>query len=176
MQDLVDILVGWLVIGTRGDPILIGAVCAAIAWFLIIKPWFFSDNPGDEQASAKLEALIAKGAKQFQSGDSESAIETFRKVLEEAPLHPFALQNLGIALVDLGRHDEGVQTLKEAVEASPSEPLVRQNYAHALKVTGHLDIAMEQYRKILEIDPDNERAKHDLAAALETLDVDSACD
>ena len=78
-----------------------------------------------------------------------------------------ALNNLGAALLKVGREKEALQYLARAEELSPDEPECRLNnllqLGEARRHLGDIDGAQEYFRKAIAQDPKSGRAWHHLA-------------
>jgi len=74
--------------------------------------------------------------------------------------------DLGTALVQMGRIDEAIAQLQKAVEINPNYVEAHNNLGDALLQKGQVDEAMGQYQKALEIDPNFADAHNNLGIVL----------
>jgi spermidine synthase len=77
-----------------------------------------------------------------------------------------ACNNLGNALLDLGRSAEAEEAYREAVKLRPDEASARYNLGNALFIEGKSGEAIAEYRQALRINPSHSKAHHTLADAL----------
>ncbi len=96
----------------------------------------------------------------------EEAIEVYQRFLRFQPDDPFATNNMGLALADMGRIDEAVAHYRHSLEVDSSRGQVHNNLALALVRQGHVDEAIREYRRALELDYDSIDAHNNLANAL----------
>ncbi|CAM9181073.1 unnamed protein product [Laminaria digitata] len=78
-------------------------------------------------------------------GDFEGAVEGYRQVLVDLPESAPLLNNLGTALLTLGKTEEGVSMLKKAIELDPTQHDVLVNLGTHLQEEGDLDGARAIY-------------------------------
>jgi protein O-mannosyl-transferase len=77
--------------------------------------------------------------------------------------------NLGFALLQLGRTDEAINNFSEALKKKPMSELVHNNLGLALAKQGKINEAISHYFEALRIKPDYELAHNNLGLALVTL-------
>lgn len=99
-------------------------------------------------------------------GDTDEAIDHFRKALEAKPGYVAPLTPLGIALGKKGRVDEAVQCFRKAIEGKPDFAEAHYNLGIALMSRGDVDEAIASYRRALEIDPEFAPAYNNLGISL----------
>lgn len=78
--------------------------------------------------SHKLLAAFNEGVNRSTSGDHQSAIQAFDKVLHEDPRHSPALSAKGFSLSRLGRPAEALKCFERAIELDPT---LADNYRNA---------------------------------------------
>jgi tetratricopeptide (TPR) repeat protein len=74
--------------------------------------------------------------------------------------------DLGFALLQLGRADESLPYLHRALEIEPNRAAVHYNLANALLRTGRMNEAAVEFQKAIDIDPTNAPAYSGLGYAL----------
>jgi tetratricopeptide (TPR) repeat protein len=94
-----------------------------------------------------------------------AAIE-FGKALELDPDEAQTHNNLGFALVEMGKLAEGIQHYRRALELSPGYPEALNNLGSALVRSRRLPEAVEQFEKALASNPQYAKAHVNLGAAL----------
>jgi tetratricopeptide (TPR) repeat protein len=95
-------------------------------------------------------ALVSCGVFQ-DTGDH--AIEHYQLALDADPKDVYTHNDLGRALVTLGRVDESLRQHKQAVEIDPKFARAWNDYGIALRLSGRLDDAEECFNKALQIGP-----------------------
>ncbi len=86
--------------------------------------------------SHKLLAAFNEGVNRSISGDHESAIQAFDRVLGEDPRHSPALSAKGFSLARLGRPAEALRCFERAIEVDPA---LADNYRNAALCQLELD-------------------------------------
>lgn len=93
-----------------------------------------------------LRGIIAAGR-----GDSGSAQQHYRNVLNADPNHVAALNNLAYVLINLGnRYDEALALTQRAVKIDPESAAILDTHARALLGVGQLDDAKQAINTALE--------------------------
>lgn len=113
------------------------------------------------------QGLYNVGNAQARMGDSEGAVVSYRKAIDQRKgRYSRAYNNLGVVLLRLGRWDEAYESLISALR------LENFNYAEASYNLGRLydargenDLAAREWRRALAIDPNHPAAKNALARA-----------
>ncbi len=94
-----------------------------------------------------------RGVDYEKAGDSEKAIEAYRKALEEAPYDPWIWINMGVSYQRLNMTEDALECYDRAIEIYPIDADAWSNKAIALRILGRIEEAIECYDKALEIDP-----------------------
>ena len=95
----------------------------------------------------------------------QAAVDTARTAVKLAPENHAARNNLGWALVSLGRTENGIIELKRGIELQPAAEPIRTNLGLAYLKLGRDSDAIAELRAALAIDPHSSRAKTALAIA-----------
>jgi serine/threonine protein kinase/tetratricopeptide (TPR) repeat protein len=103
------------------------------------------------------------GAYHIFAGNSEQAVEAFRKLTSLFPGDSAGYTNLSTAYVRLGKMQESIEPSRRAVEITPSNLLRRYNYAIHSMFAGDFSTATAEAERILEKDPQYESAYLTLA-------------
>lgn len=104
-----------------------------------------SDNFG------KTNALLARAKKAFEESDYAQAAELFDEFVSLVPGNADALNNLGVALYNLGRYQEAEQRYREAIDVNPEYANALVNLA-ALQQDNPKE-AEPLLRRVLKINP-----------------------
>lgn len=94
-----------------------------------------------------------KGVDYEKRGDSEKAVEAYKKALEEAPYDPWIWINMGVSYQRLNMTEDALECYNRAIEIYPLDADAWSNKAIALRILGRVEEAIECYDKALEIDP-----------------------
>jgi Flp pilus assembly protein TadD len=124
-------------------------------------------------AATFLDAARGGGAA-FVSGDFEAARARYQDALAKRPDDPDTLNNLGQALVRLGRVDEGIAHFERAVQIAPDAWAPHFNLAAAEGQRGRWDRAVDQYREAVRVFADDYATQFNLALALHKQGDDTA--
>ena len=130
------------------------------------------------QAAAQAEAMAQSFPKSFfvwnllaaaqaSLGQTDKAVEGFRKTIKLNPNYADGYNNLGTVLNGQGKLDEAVASYKRALEIKPDYLQAHNNLGNALQDQGKLEGAVASYRRALEIKPDYAEAHSNLGNALQ---------
>jgi tetratricopeptide (TPR) repeat protein len=96
----------------------------------------------------------------------DAAVPAWKQALTLAPDDPRGHDNLGTALVAIGKFDEAIVEYRKSVELNPSSSQTRNNLGSALAEMGRIDEAIPEFEKAVELNPDNGAAHVNLGNAL----------
>lgn len=116
-----------------------------------------------------IEAKIHEGLDHHKAGRLEDAARCYREVLSADPVHPDALNLLGVIFQSARNWEMAVQLGKLASEHHPGFYAVWVNYGNALQGAGHLQEAVDAFNKALELQPHDPAAANNAASALNAL-------
>ncbi len=104
---------------------------------------------------------------QARLGDSESAVNTYRKAIDQRKGHySRALNNLGVVLLRLGRWDEAYDAFMSAMRLEGFRYAeASYNLGRLYAARGENDLAVREWRRALKVDPEHPAA----ASAITTL-------
>ncbi|WP_158925921.1 sulfotransferase [Acidisphaera sp. S103] len=117
---------------------------------------------------------IDAGLAHHEAGRLAQAEALYRRVLEQEPDHPDALNLLGVILQDTGNLTESIAVLSQAVAADPEFPEAFANLARAQCAAGDPAAAKRSSQRAIELDPDLAEAHLQLARSLLALQDDAA--
>jgi non-specific serine/threonine protein kinase len=137
--------------------------------------------------SLKLDASFAPawndmGARQYDLGtymggspkDYNAAQDSYQKALELNPDLPEALQNVGIHLVETGRHEEAYQTIRRRLAANPADAYSHFLLSYLYRYTGLLRESAAEAEKALALDSGNKQFRSGGRTYLYLGEVDRA--
>jgi tetratricopeptide (TPR) repeat protein len=104
-----------------------------------------------------------------QVGYWHNSVALFEHALAISPRNYVAHNNLGNALVGLGRSTDAIVHYRKALQSSPDFDKAYNNLGLALSNQGQLKEAVEHYLQALRIRPDFEEAHSNLGSALVRL-------
>jgi tetratricopeptide (TPR) repeat protein len=134
-------------------------------------------NPSAWMAHVNLGYLALRSIPPGRGGDApvehrpalEEAAGRFRAALRIKPDIPQAHNNLGTALMRLGRLDEADAAYQRAVALAPGDAEVRHNFGVLLERLGRHEEAAGQAREAIRLAPDRAAPHATLADALQSL-------
>jgi tetratricopeptide (TPR) repeat protein len=103
-------------------------------------------KPPEDQVAHELQLGLARLREHWLN----QAEASFRRVLSADPVHPKALQFLGVTLVKLKRNEEGCSLLRRAAELQPERNDVWLDLAVALHRSAKPAEAEDAYAKVLD--------------------------
>jgi Tfp pilus assembly protein PilF len=107
-------------------------------------------------------------------GDNAAAIVEWNALISEQPDDYRVLNNLGAALLRIGKYDEAAELFKKSLEIHPENRIARANFAYALVEMGHASEALPQYELALADTPESARLHNNYGIALLRLDRQQA--
>jgi hypothetical protein len=118
------------------------------------------------EAPDDLEARFDRARLLTRLGRTEPARLEYFQILERAPGHFGALNNLGALLYETGYRKAARTAYAEAVARHPDQPMGRVNLANLLREQGEVEAARSQYEAALAVAPDHAEAHQGLALLL----------
>lgn len=97
-------------------------------------------------------------------------VSMWQDTLLHQPANPKVYNNLGVALVEVGRHDEAVHNFEQAVRLSPDFAEARFNLAAEMRKAGRHEDAVANYESGLRFVPGYAQGRYELGAELFALD------
>ncbi|MCW8914808.1 MAG: tetratricopeptide repeat protein [Magnetovibrio sp.] len=119
--------------------------------------------------SSEMQALLAKGLTQYQSGHLEQAYSVYMSVLNQEAHHVDALNMAGICAWQCGDLSRALDLLDQAIVNHPGHPQAYLNLGVILEHSGHYEDAVNAYRASLEAEPGQTLAMINLGNALSQL-------
>jgi hypothetical protein len=113
-----------------------------------------------------LEARFDRARMLTLLGRTELAKQAYFQILERAPGHFGALNNLGTLLYETGYRTAARTAYAEAVARHPDQPMARVNLANLLREEGAVEDARREYQAALALAPDHPEAHQGLALLL----------
>ncbi len=101
-----------------------------------------------------LTELLTQAIQMHQAGQVEPAREIYLQLLRQDPNHLHALNLLGLAGWQTGRHAEAVGYLERAIAIDPTQAAFHGNLAEARRGLGQLGPALESYAEAARLAPD----------------------
>ena len=98
-----------------------------------------------------------------------SALSIWLDTVMNAPVNPFAHNDLGLELVKAGRTTEAFDHFEQAARIQPDLAAAHINWGHALTSLGRPLEAIEHYRQAARIKPNSTEAQYNWANALLSL-------
>ncbi len=128
------------------------------------------------------EAWRTLGRVQARRGDVRAATDAYRHAIVLAPTDVWAMNDMGLLLIDVGRYADAIGPLARAVQLDSTVPTFANNLGIALERSGHLTAAATAYRLALAADSGYARARVSLervgdrsdAAGVSPIDLSAA--
>ena len=120
--------------------------------------------------SSTVETQLARAVQQHQSGDFAGAETLYREILAADSGQADALNLLGVACSQLGRHGEGATYIRQALDVRPDDPKLLYNLGNVLREEGALKDAAEVYARAAPLSPQPAPAFFNLGATLRELE------
>ena len=102
----------------------------------------------------------------LQAGRLAQAKSGYEQVLRVNPLHPEALQWLGVVYHQLGDSEKAIELVRQAIDLVPANAFFRSTLGNVLQAMGQSTAAIASYRQALLIKPDFAEAHNNLGIAL----------
>lgn len=99
-------------------------------------------------------------------GQTEEAIENYRKAIAIKPDYDDAWNNLGYALAAQKRYQEAIKCYERALQIKPNHIEVHNNLGNALSDAGHVDEAVPHYEFVLARKPEHADAHNNYGVVL----------
>ncbi|MBI4702712.1 MAG: tetratricopeptide repeat protein [Deltaproteobacteria bacterium] len=100
-------------------------------------------------SDAKHWEAVEEVAELLRDGQYEEALRALRHAIREDPENPYAYNQLGSALLDLGQLDPAADAFAAALQLAPRFLAARVGLSHALRLHGELDGAVAQAEQAL---------------------------
>ena len=113
---------------------------------------------GASSEEIRRQAKVNRASVYHERGEMETAISQYRDALETYPNDTQALNNLGAALVTVGRHQDAVQVLEECLLLDPQQPQALTNLATHYANEGDVDRARLLLKKARKVVPSEKTA------------------
>lgn len=126
-------------------------------------PFYEKSITLDEQ---DIHSLVNLAFAYDKTGNSEIALELYRKALVINPSLTDAWNKAGNILTRAEQFDEAIRMYDKALEIDPRNAFVLNNKGYALYLAGKYSEAIETLQKALDIDPEYSSAWKNLGAAL----------
>ena len=102
----------------------------------------------------------------LQAGRLAQAKSGYEQVLRVNPLHPEALQWMGVVWHQRGDHEKAIELVRQAIDLAPAIAFFRSTLGNVLQAKGQSTEAIASYRQALLIKPDFAEAHNNLGIAL----------
>jgi predicted TPR repeat methyltransferase len=113
-----------------------------------------------------LEEAVALAVLLQKNDQLVEARELYRRVLETAPDHPYALHYAGVLAHQQGRDDEALSLIERSLALVPDQADWHSNLGIVFQSAGKLDRAIDAYRRAIAIDPSHANAHSNLGVLL----------
>jgi tetratricopeptide (TPR) repeat protein len=94
-----------------------------------------------------------EGDRRFRGGDTDAALNSYRRALDIYPAYAEVYNNLGVVFQSRGMLNDAAREYRLAFAINPDFELPHRNLADILASTGQIDEAIAHYREALRINP-----------------------
>ncbi len=129
-----------------------------------------SAPPSGSPKNVEAEGILTRANDCLASGRYAEAVDLYTEFDEIKPHQPEVLNNLGVALLSLGRLGEAEQRYREAIQANPAFPAALCNLADSLQSSP--EEAEQWVRRALKINPKFPGARTKLGLLLASMGRD----
>ncbi len=119
---------------------------------------------------SRIQDLYSKGTNAVLAGQSNDARDYFKKILNEAPGHPYALMRLGNLALQADNLNEAIDYFKKSRDNDPKNLEILFALAHGFKTAGKVEETMGILDEILRLDDGNLAALTEKRSLYERLD------
>jgi Flp pilus assembly protein TadD len=105
----------------------------------------------------------------YNSGDFDSALAEFLKVLEYAPNHSATCNLIGLIFLEKKEITEAIRYFQSAIAGNPGNPMYYVNLGRALKENGEVEAALKYFEKAIQLDPENDVLYNGMGLTLNAL-------
>jgi protein O-GlcNAc transferase len=123
-------------------------------------------NATRRHETAMVSAWLQLGMQHLRTGQIQQAKNLYDQVLLVSPLHPDALQWMGVIAHKQGHSDRAIELISDAIAQSPSNAFIFSTLGNVLKEMGDADSAIVSYRQALALRPRFPEAQNNLGAVL----------
>jgi tetratricopeptide (TPR) repeat protein len=113
--------------------------------------------------------IFARANRHAAAREYDAAIEAYRAVLNIDPRHAAALNNMGSALLDLGRFVEAERNFRGALSIDPNFVEAHRNLGDVLRLRGYLAASEASLRHAVKLKPNSMDALCSLGLTLASL-------
>jgi tetratricopeptide (TPR) repeat protein len=114
--------------------------------------------------------VLVLGSLTFQRNrDYSSELTIWQDTVVKCPGNPRAQNNLGKALLGIGKFQEAIGHFERAIQIKPGYAVAYDNMGTALAQTDKMQEAIEQFDRALQLQPDLSDAQFNMARALAQL-------
>jgi tetratricopeptide (TPR) repeat protein len=124
-------------------------------------------QPGAGSANAK--SLLAQADECAARGDHAEAVGCYQQFLKAKPRHALACNNLGVALLSLGRHREAEEQFRRAAGLQSTYVDAQFNLGTLLRNTGRIVESEQPLRRASKLDPKHVESQVGLGMTLVLL-------
>ena len=118
---------------------------------------------------AQAQELFQSGREHHQKNELIEGINAYERVIELAPDHYEAYNNLGMIYFALGEDELGIQYINQAIRLAPTVSFLHNNLGYALLKQGLNSEAAGAFERALQLDPGNTHALNNLKSAYKQM-------
>ncbi len=128
-------------------------------------------NPNYKLQMSRLEDILTEAHNQHQTGNFDTAVVLYNKVLEIEPNNINAVTLLGTLNLQKGNHDLACVLLRKSLSLKPDNAVVHNNLGSALQISGNFHEAIKHYKMAIELKPDYDDVYYNLGNTLQACNL-----
>ncbi len=110
-------------------------------------------DPSPAKPHSRFVPLLEQALALQRAGKTDEAMAVCRRVLDEDPANPTALQFLGVLHSQRGEYDAAVEYMRASLQLFPEQPEVANNLGNALSRSGKAEEAIDSYLHAVRLLP-----------------------
>ncbi len=118
---------------------------------------------------AQAQELFQLGREHHKKNELIEAVNAYERVIELAPDHYEAYNNLGIIYFALSEDELGMQFFNEATRLAPMVSSLHNNLGYAFLKRGYNSEAAGAFERALQLDPENTHARNNLKSVYQQM-------
>lgn len=123
----------------------------------------------EDNRLAKAEEFFQLGREHHKKNELIEGINAYERVIELAPDHYEAYNNLGMIYFALGEDELGIKYINQAIRLEPTVSFLHNNLGYALLKQGLNSEAAGAFERALQLDPGNTHALNNLKSAYKQM-------
>lgn len=129
-----------------------------------------SQSAKEQAPSSTIDSVRSQASRLEESKNYKAAVQVWQEFIRQHPEDAEAINELGIALVCLGRFEEGLDCFRRALLIRPDLISAKTNAGVALRHLDKIKEAISQFQEVVEATPDDAIACFNLGSTLHSAE------